>query len=222
MVNGAHDMGGMQVMGPINPEIDEPVFHEDWERRAFALTLAMGFHGKWNIDIARFAREDTPGANYLRRTYYETWLVALERLVVDHEMVGDAEIAAALSGASAKRVAEPAVTREKAGPILARGGSARMDDDIAAKFKVGDQVRVRNIHPRGYTRVPLYVRGHMGVIEQAHGVFIFPDAHARDRGKVPQHVYAVRFLATDLWGDEARRGDSVCVDLWDDYLEPAS
>jgi nitrile hydratase beta subunit len=219
MVNGAHDMGGMQVMGPIDPEIDEPVFHEDWERRAFAMTLAMGFHGKWNIDIARFAREDTPGADYLRRGYYETWLDALERLVVDHEMADDAEIAEALSGVPANRVAEPAVTADQAAAILAKGGSARMADDIAAKFQVGDRVRVRNNHPRGHTRAPLYTRGHVGVIERAHGVFIFPDAHARDRSKVPQHVYAVRFDAVELWGDAARGGDSVCVDLWDDYLD---
>lgn len=219
MVNGAHDMGGMQVMGPVDPETDEPVFHEDWERRAFALTLAMGFHGRWNIDMARFAREDTPGADYLRRGYYETWLDALERLVVEQNMVGAGEIAAARAGARVKRIAEPAVTRESAAPILAKGGSARMNDDIAARFQVGDRVRVRNIHPRGHTRAPLYVRGHAGVIARDHGVFIFPDAHAKDRRKVPQHLHAVRFEATDLWGDEARAGDSVCVDLWDDYLE---
>ena len=219
MVNGVHDMGGMQVMGPIDPERDEPVFHEDWERRAFALTLAMGFHGKWNIDIARFAREDVPGADYLSRTYYEIWLEALERLIVEQGMVGDVEIAAALGGARADRVTEPAVTCENAATILKKGGSARMNDDIGARFRVGDRVRVRNIHPRGHTRAPRYVRGHGGVIEQAHGVFIFPDAHARNRRKVPQHVYAVRFESTDLWGDEARNGDSVCVDLWDDYLD---
>jgi nitrile hydratase subunit beta len=221
MVNGAHDMGGMQVMGPIDPEIDEPVFHEEWERRAFALTLAMGFHGKWNIDMARFAREDTPGADYLRRGYYETWLDALERLVVEQDMVGDAEITAALAGAQSDRVTEPAVTRESAAPVLAKGGTARMVDDVPVKFQVGDRVRVRNQHPRGHTRAPLYVRGHVGVIDRDHGVFIYPDAHAIDRSKVPQRVYAVRFDAVDLWGDEVRAGDSVCVDLWDDYLASA-
>ena len=32
-MNGAHDVGGMQDMGPIQPEHNEPVFHTEWERR---------------------------------------------------------------------------------------------------------------------------------------------------------------------------------------------
>jgi nitrile hydratase subunit beta len=226
MVNGAHDMGGMQCMGPVEPEIDEPVFHHDWERRAFALTLAMMFRGLWNIDMARFAREDTPGADYLRRGYYETWLDALQRQVIEHDLVGDDEIAAARAaapaGVHAKRIAEPAVTFDTAAPLLAKGGSARIDKDIAPEFKVGDRVRVRNLHPRGHTRAPRYVRGHAGVIDRDHGVFIFPDSHARDWSKTPQHVYAVSFDSVEIWGPEAREGDSICVDLWDAYLEPVS
>ena len=47
-MNGVHDMGGMHGFGPVEPEPDEPVFHAEWERRAFALTLAMGATGQWN------------------------------------------------------------------------------------------------------------------------------------------------------------------------------
>jgi hypothetical protein len=32
----------------------------------------------------------------------------------------------------------------------------------------------------------------------------------------------VRFSARELWGPEASPRDSVTVDLWDDYLEPAA
>ncbi len=41
-MNGAQDMGGMHGFGAVEPEPNEPVFHADWEKRAFALTLAMG------------------------------------------------------------------------------------------------------------------------------------------------------------------------------------
>ena len=41
-MNGVHDMGGMQGLGPIEPEPHEPVFHEPWEARVFALVRAMG------------------------------------------------------------------------------------------------------------------------------------------------------------------------------------
>ena len=37
----------------------------------------------------------------------------------------------------------------------------------------------------------------------------------------PQHVYSVRFEAQELWGERAAAGDTVYVDLWEDYLEPA-
>ena len=53
-MNGAQDMGGKHGFGPVTPEPNEPVFHGDWEKRAFALTLAMGMPGGWNIDMSRF------------------------------------------------------------------------------------------------------------------------------------------------------------------------
>jgi nitrile hydratase beta subunit len=92
-MNGVHDMGGMHGFGPIAREEHEPVFHETWERRAFALALAMGFHGKWNIDMSRFAREQMPPADYLRMSYYEHWLFGLEQLLVEKGFLTKEEIA---------------------------------------------------------------------------------------------------------------------------------
>src|SRR5207249_2987770 len=69
-MNGVHDMGGMHGMGPIEREEHEPVFHHEWERRAFALTMAAGFLGEWNIDMARHARERIPPARYLASSYH--------------------------------------------------------------------------------------------------------------------------------------------------------
>jgi hypothetical protein len=71
------------------------------------------------------------------------------------------------------------------------------------------------------TRVPRYVRGKTGVIVRDHGVYLFPDSNADFRGEKRQHVYSVRFAATDLWGEMASPRDSVHLDLWDDYLERA-
>jgi nitrile hydratase len=55
-------------------EAHEPTFHAEWERRVFALTMAAGRPGKWNIDMGRFARENRPPADYLNKTYFEIWL----------------------------------------------------------------------------------------------------------------------------------------------------
>ncbi len=221
-MNGAHDMGGMHGMGPVEPEINEPVFHADWERRVLAFTLAMGAWGKWNIDMSRFARENTPAGDYLRRSYYETWMYGLEKLMVEHGLVTRDEIESAVAGQRAERVAEPPLTFDRVGPVLATGSSARVDEDRPTTFKPGDRVRVKNRHPVGHTRAPRYVRGHVGTVEQDHGVFVFPDSHARDGSKDPQHLYVVRFSAHELWGSETGVKDTVCVDLWDSYLEPAS
>jgi hypothetical protein len=44
-MNGIHDMGGMQGMGPIEYENDEPVFHAAWEGRVHAMIQRMILSG---------------------------------------------------------------------------------------------------------------------------------------------------------------------------------
>ena len=109
---------------------------------------------------------------------------------------------------------------EEVGKVLLKGGPARVDADVPAKFKVGDEVVTRNINPTGHTRLPRYARGRRGVIYRHHGVFIFPDAHAAGKGKSPQNLYSVKFPARELWGAQSAETDSNYVDLWDDYLDP--
>lgn len=102
------------------------------------------------------------------------------------------------------------------------GGSARRDSaGVEARFKVGDGVRARDIHPRGHTRLPRYVRGKPGVIDRVQGVFVLPDSNAMGHGEQPGALYAVRFEAADLWGEAAGGKDAVYIDLWDVYLDPA-
>ena len=91
-MNGAHDLGGMHGFGPVDPEPDEPVFHAPWERRAFALTLAMGAYGAWNIDMSRHARERMEPGAYLTTSYYEHWLHGLERLLIEKGLLTREEI----------------------------------------------------------------------------------------------------------------------------------
>jgi nitrile hydratase len=52
-------------------------------------------------------------------------------------------------------------------------------------------------------------------------VFVFPDTNAMSRDKKPQHLYGVRFAASELWGPGVSARDSVYVNLWDDHLDPA-
>ena len=96
-MNGAHDLGGMHGFGPINPEPDEPVFHAEWERRAFAITLAMGAYGAWNLDMSRHARERMDPAEYLGSSYYEHWLHGLQTLLLEKNLLTEAEIQARMA-----------------------------------------------------------------------------------------------------------------------------
>ena len=102
------------------------------------------------------------------------------------------------------------------------GGSTRRDSaGVEARFKVGDRVMARDIHPRGHTRLPRYVRGKLGVIDRIQGVFVLPDSNAMGEDEQPGTLYAVRFEATDLWGAAAGVKDAVYIDLWDVYLDSA-
>src|SRR5881396_1330893 len=219
-MNGVHDMGGMHGMGPIVPEENEPVFHGSWEARVFAMTRAMGLWRKWNLDASRHQLELIPPAEYLRMSYYEKWMTRFVELIVKHGLVTRAEIESGKPAPGSPK-ATPPLTAEMVGPMLARGVPAQRDQPVMPRFKENQQVRSRNIHPAGHTRLPRYARGKLGTIARDHGVFVFPDTNAQFLGEKPQHVYSVRFAARELWGDSAGPHDAVYVDLWDDYLEPA-
>lgn len=219
-MNGGHDLGGMHGLGPIAPEPDEPVFHAEWERRIFALTLAMGAHRRWTLDRSRFTRENRHPVDYLSSSYYELWLKALEQLAGEEGFLRADEIAAGRALAPKPGHARPPLTADEVGPTLARGGPSERPVATKPRFAVGDSVRVKLATSPLHTRAPRYVRGRPGVIEAHHGGHVFPDANAAGQGEQPTHLYTVRFAARDLWGEQAATRDSVCADLWEPYLEP--
>jgi nitrile hydratase subunit beta len=222
-MNGAHDLGGMHGFGPINlePEAQEPVFHAAWEKRLFALNLAAGALGKWNLDISRHARERQHPGDYLRHTYYENWLAGLETLLVEKGLVTAEELATGKAAGSADEETRKRILKaDNVAKVLAQGSSVAMNIDTPARFKPGDRVRAINRHPTGHTREPRYVRGRVGVIYEYHGAHVFPDRSA-EGSREGRHLYSVRFEATELWGESAAGRSAVYVDLWEDYLEPA-
>jgi nitrile hydratase subunit beta len=217
-VNGVHDMGGMHGLGPIAPDPHEPLFHHDWEARVLALTLAAP--SRWNIDASRHQRESIPGPEYLRMTYYEKWFTALGELLVTHGIVSPVELEQGRPDPGLSK-GTPPLKPDMVEAVLRRGGPANRDVAVVAAFKPGDRVRARNINPTGHTRLPRYVRGHVGVIQCDHGVHVFPDTNAHFQGEQPHHLYNVRFEARDLWGDAAGGRDGVYLDLWERYLDRA-
>lgn len=219
-MNGAQDMGGMMGFGPVVAEKDEPVFHAPWERRAFALTLAMAAPGGWNIDQGRAARESLNPTDYLAKSYYQIWIAGLEKLMAERGLVTAAEIAAGKVLHPAKKVARVLAAERVAG-LLAKGGPTQRPATAPQRFCIGQRVIARNMHPSGHTRLPRYVRGHVGCVTHVHGVHVLPDANAQGVGEDPQWLYSVRFAAQELWGEAADPTVSVSVDAWENYLEAA-
>ena len=105
--------------------------------------------------------------------------------------------------------------------LLYRGRPTERPASDPARFRIGDRIRAKNIHPTTHTRLPRYVRGRAGIIESLHGCHVFPDTNALGQGENPQWLYTVRFNARDLWGPDADPNLSVSVDAWEPYLEPA-
>jgi nitrile hydratase subunit beta len=219
-MEGAHDMGGVAWSGPVVPEPDEPMFHAEWERRAFAITLAMGMPGGWNIDMSRFAREDRPPGEYLAKSYYQIWLAGLERLMLARSLITPDEIEAGKPLHPTRPVAKT-LTPEGVAAMLHRGGPTEREATHPARFATGDHVRARTIHPPTHTRLPRYIRGHVGTIERVIGCHVFPDSNATGAGEDPQWLYTVSFNGAELWGKDSDPALEVSVDAWEPYLEPA-
>ncbi len=222
-MNGAHDLGGMHGLGPINPEpeTEERRFHYDWERSAFAVTIATAMLGRWNIDVSRHSRERQHPIDYLKNSYYENWFAGTKTLLVETGLVTTEEIA---QGRALTPPTDPESIKVP-GPdevlnAVKAGRRADLDDVVTPALATGDKVRVKNFHPIGHTRAPRYTRGRVGTIERLHGVHIFPDTH-KDGVVEGYTLYCVRFDAAELWGADADGPGAVFVDLWEPYLDPA-
>jgi nitrile hydratase len=218
-MNGVHDMGGMDGFGKVEVEPNEPVFHADWEARTMALVRAMGAAGAFNIDTSRFYREALPPHVYLSSSYYKKWLLGLEDLLVDKGYVGREEVDAGQAMAPAKPLKHGKFTRDQVERIMVRGKFGR-PAPAPAKFKAGDRVRAKNMHPLTHTRLPRYVRGHVGVVERDHGCHVFPDTAAVEAGEHPQWLYTVVFDGRELWGADTDPSVKISIDAFEPYLEP--
>lgn len=215
-MNGAHDLGGMHGFGPIDIESGKELFHAGWEKRVFAITLACGFLGRWNIDQARFARERMDPGDYLQTSYYEHWLHGLETLLVERGLLSTSEMQNKLPDSVATISVSAARIRE----ILARGGPADCAGQTQPKFQSGDQVVIKNQHPAGHTRAPRFIRGRRGEIARYHGSHVLPDTSSQPAGiKTGAHLYSVRFETNELWGDAGDGNGAVYVDVFEPYIQ---
>ena len=219
-MNGVHDMGGMDGFGKVEPEPNEPVFHARWEGRVMAMTRAMAALGHWNIDIGRYGIEVLPPHVYLSSSYYRRWYFRTAHLMMQRGLVSADELEAGHAlrtddGKNKKKFSMTDVER------VSRRGSFGRTPSSPARFNVGERVRAINMHPKSHTRLPRYVRGHVGVVERIHGAHVFPDAIVAGKGENPQWLYTVRFDSRELWGPDADPAVKVSIDAFEPYLQHA-
>jgi nitrile hydratase subunit beta len=207
LVDGIHDLGGMQGFGVVDHATAEPPFLHRWEAVARALVQVVAGTVQASGGEFRHSIERMEPGHYLTSSYYEHWLTAAATLAVEHGLVTRSELEAHAGGRF-----------PLSGPVLAPLVTDPGPDVAEPRFAAGDRVRVREWHPPGHTRCPRYVRGRVGAVVRVDGIHSVPDVEAHGSARRHEPTYSVRFDAADLWRD-GQRGVSVHVDLWDSYLE---
>ena len=215
MTNAIHDMGGMHGFGKVEPEENEPVFHEKWESRVYAMNRAMGPLRLWTIDEGRASQETLPPSVYVSSSYYLRWLLGLERRMLELKLISQDELKA---GRSLKTTDKPnRIFTPKDADNLTRGSFER-DAPAPAQFKAGDRVRTLNINPATHTRLPRYARDKVGEVEAVRGCHVYPDSVANGGGEDPKWLYTVVFPGQLLWGEDSDPSVKVSIEAFEPYL----
>ncbi len=214
-MHGIHDLGGMHGFGRVEVERAEPVFHAPWEGRVLGMVYQVVGYGWTTIDAFRHGIERTDPVEYLTLGYYGRWRASLERILVERGVLASGEVDARSAG----RANVP--PRSAPAPPGEREYGFERTVARPARFAIGARVRARVASVAGHTRLPSYVAGRVGVVEQVRAAYVFPDTNAHGRGEDPQYLYNVRFDGRTLWGDGAEPGTSLRIDLFEPYLEPA-
>jgi nitrile hydratase subunit beta len=206
-VDGVHDLGGLDGFGPVEYETSEPLFAEDWERRAFRVML--GFVASQGVPGGRFRHsiERMAPEHYLSSPYYEHWLTGATTMAVDSGFTTQDELERRAGGRFPLSRPDRGVLPEDLTP------------HTSPRYAVGDEVRVRAWHPPGHTRAPRYVQGKRGTVVRFDGVHNIDDIAAHGGGEVADPLYSVQFTPRELWGEAGADGEVMHVDLFERYLE---
>ncbi len=221
-VGGVHDMGGVRGYGPVEPEENEPVFHDEWEGRVFGLVVSIQ---------GGFKRSNLEGLDpevYLAG-YYHRLMAALEHGLVERGVLSREELEAKAAHfrdnpeALATRVADPELT-ERVRANMYRQRQLRRQTGRPPAFAVGDPVRTRRIEHGGHTRLPGYAQGKRGTVAAVYAAYDLPDEPpGRGHEDAPaQQLYSVRFEGAELWGTSTEPETTLYMDMWEGYLEPAT
>ena len=226
-MDGIHDLGGKQGFGHVETNESGPALPEHWQGFVFALVQQLyRLQVSENVDHFRHSVERISPAAYLSDGYYGRWLGAAETMLVEKGLITQQELdqAVAQLGSAHPAAARPSPAPDQFPPRdedEERPRTGERDVREVPKFQVGTQVRTQRHGKIGHTRLPAYARDVVGTVVSHHNAWIYPDTHAHGQGEAPEHLYTVKFLAEDLFGENCEAGTEVCIDLFEPYLDPA-
>lgn len=208
-----HDLGGTLGHGPIDTR--SPPFAATWEKRMWA--VAKNTTGPdWTLDWWRHMVERLEPETYLAIPYFEKWCLTYMTGFITSDVFTAEEV---IAGSTAKHQTPPppssALQRLRANEVF-----FDLDAPTPAAFTIGDTIKTRAEMTNNHTRLPGYAMGKTGEIIAHHGAHVFADLNAEGT-KIGQHLYTVAFTAHELWGPDANPTDSVTLDLWESYFDPA-
>lgn len=222
-MEGVADMGGDTRFFGSLPRIDpdEPAFPHVWEGRAFAVTLlANRAATSSNLHAFRHALDRVPEDEYLA-SYYGRWLAGAEILLTDSGVLADGAVEARMRVLRGEQVDEPPDPEPHKPSMETAGGGNMRQVSAPRAFQIGDRVRATSQAAPGHTRLPAYIRGHVGTVTSLLPGQVFPDSAAHFIGENPQHVYGIDYDSRDLWGANSERF-TLTIDLFEPYLEKVS
>lgn len=218
-MDGIHDMGGMHGFGRV-PIDSDTVFDHEWQKRAFALAETLAWSVPFTADEHRHAIERMAPVDYLRCDYFEKWAIAVQTLLLEAGLVDEEELRTGRMTFGVAIDEHSPVSSETLVGATSQGAEMTFPKDgKVPAFEIGQMARVRQQGNYGHTRVPRYVRGHVGKVLSNLGNFQFADSIAMGKGPDPQFCYTIEFDARTLWGDTVETNDTVLLDLWEPYLE---
>jgi len=224
-----HDIGGTEGWGAVPYDPNEPVFHDDWERRVLGLLFQVLPHtakrpGEFRHVLERLASEDY----FCADGYYGRWRAGMEVLLHEYGHVDKAELdnrlgvphgtSAGHRSATVASVDPQNLPPDRNTPLPERR-TVRRELQDPPQFQIGDRVIAAGNNELGHTRLPEYVRGVTGTVVKIHPAEVLPDSTAHDLGDRPQHVLCVAYQAEDLWGETAEEGVVINVDLYESYVQ---
>jgi nitrile hydratase len=232
-----HYLGGLEGLGPIT--FEKRVFVEPWEKRIFGIHVAMmalssqlplpatssPFKTIWTWADLRKGAESLNPFDYFKFRYYEKWLGGISGYFVEKGYITQAELDARteqmLNGSPpAPKPNGDAAIDQRINTYLVDGDSPKRDTPFSPKFAKGDKVVVKNVPTIEHTRLPGYLREHMGEIDVVYpGNYTYLTSTGPDGIGAAMPVYCVRFDPEEIWPGNTDKKVAIYADLYESYLE---